>query len=68
MQVFNEILTVIGRDRLPSLEDRPRTPLVEAVVMETHRITALAFIGIPREVARDTTLGKFFLPKVKLKA
>jgi len=59
-----EIQAQIGNDRLPSLEDRPNTPLLEAIVMETHRISALSFMGIPREVSRDITVGDFLLPRV----
>ena len=63
-KVVAEIQKVIGQDRLPSLEDRPNTPLVEAVVMETHRITGLSYAGIPRKASKDTMLGEFFIPKV----
>ena len=63
-RAVDEILAVVGKDRFPSLEDKPQTPLIEAIVLETHRITALAYLGIPREVVKDTTLGEFFLPKV----
>jgi hypothetical protein len=60
-----EIQKVVGKNRLPSLEYRPEMPLVEAIVMETHRMSALAYSGIPRQVVKDTTLGEFFLPKVR---
>lgn len=60
-----EIQTVIGNDRFPSLDDRPNTPLIEAIVMETHRISALAYNGIPRVANQDTTVGEYFIPKVK---
>ncbi len=63
-RAVDQFLAVVGKDRFPSLEDKPQTPLIEAIVLETHRITALAYVGIPREVVKDTTLGKFFLPKV----
>jgi cytochrome P450 len=63
-RAVEEILAVVGKDRLPSLLDRPRTPLVEAIVMETHRLSGLSFFGIPRGVTKDTTLGEYFLPKV----
>jgi hypothetical protein len=59
-----EIQTVIGCNRFPSLEDRPNTPLVEAIIMEIHRMCAQTYIGIPREVSKDTTLGKYFIPRV----
>ena len=63
-KAFNEIIHKVGHDRLPSLEDRSGTPLVEAIVMETHRMCSLAFSGIPRLVTKDTKLGEYFLPKV----
>jgi hypothetical protein len=63
-KAVEEIATKIGHHRLPSLKDRPETPLIEAIVMETHRISALAFSGIPRLVTKDTKLGDYFLPKV----
>jgi cytochrome P450 len=65
-RVVAEIQAVVGQDRLPSLEDRPRTPLTEAVVLETHRMTGLAFSGIPRVVSKDTNLGGYFIPKVRI--
>lgn len=63
-KAVEEIKAIVGHHRLPSLEDRPETPYVEAIVMETHRMSALAFSGIPRLVTKDTKLGDFFLPKV----
>ena len=59
-----EILAIVGKDRMPSLEDRKNTPLVEAIVAEVHRISALAFMGIPRVISEDTTVGGYELPKV----
>ena len=59
-----EIDEMVGKDRLPSLEDQHNTPYIRALVMEIHRIISMAYLGIPREVSRDTTVGKFFIPKV----
>ena len=59
-----EVLAVVGKDRLPSLDDRKNTPLVEAIVTEVHRINALAFMGIPRATSEDTIVGGFCIPKV----
>ena len=36
-----EILSVVGRDRLPSFEDRDRLPYVEAVCKEVMRYHAV---------------------------
>lgn len=38
-----EIDAVIGRDRLPTFDDRPNLPYVEGVVQETFRSVNLPF-------------------------
>jgi cytochrome P450 len=63
-RAIEEIERVVGFDRLPSLEDKPNTPYLEAIVCETHRIVSLAFAGIPRLVTKDTSLGGYFIEKV----
>jgi hypothetical protein len=41
-----EIDAVIGRDRPPSFEDRPRLPYVEAILMEVLRWKPIAPQGL----------------------
>jgi len=44
-----ELDSVIGRDRLPTFEDRPRLPFVDAVCKETLRWRPLAPLsGFPQ--------------------
>jgi cytochrome P450 len=40
-----ELDTVIGRERLPTLEDRPRLPFVDAVCKEAARMRPAAPLG-----------------------
>jgi len=62
-KIQEEVDTVIGRDTLPSYEDRSKLPYLEAVVHETQRIVGLAFAGIPRESKRAIKLGGYDIPK-----
>jgi cytochrome P450 len=41
----DEIDSVIGRDRLPTFEDRPRLPFIDAVCKETLRWSPIAPVG-----------------------
>lgn len=59
----NEIDTVIGQDREPSLQDKPDLPYLEAIVQEVHRISALGYLGVPRITGKDTQLGGYDIPK-----
>lgn len=62
-KVQQEIDSVIGRNRAPSMDDKPNLPYLEAVVHETQRIVGLAFQGIPRVARRNLKLGGYDIPK-----
>ncbi|XP_069696212.1 methyl farnesoate epoxidase-like [Periplaneta americana] len=62
-KVQRELDAVIGRDRRPSLEDRPRLPYVEAVLAELMRVSSTAPIAAPHRAERDTQLNGYFIPK-----
>ena len=53
-QVQEELLTVVGKDRLPKLTDQPYLPYTCAVVMETHRMASVFPFLIPHTVREDT--------------
>ena len=40
-----EINTVVGADRLPNFDDRQNLPYIEAILMETLRMYAVAPLG-----------------------
>ncbi|EDO29696.1 predicted protein, partial [Nematostella vectensis] len=62
-QIQQEMDKVVGRDRMPSLTDRPRLPLIQAALMETLRAGNIADEAIPHYTLKDTTLCGYRVPK-----
>ncbi|KAG2069074.1 cytochrome P450 [Suillus decipiens] len=58
-----EIDSVIGKDRLPTFEDRASLPYVESVLRETLRWQPVAPLGIPRATSSDDVYDGYFIPK-----
>ncbi|KAL6246440.1 hypothetical protein RBB50_006676 [Rhinocladiella similis] len=58
-----EIDRVVGRDRLPSLADRPMLPYLDYIVEETTRWRPLSPIGIPHKSLQDDIYNEMFIPK-----
>ncbi|KAI7815647.1 cytochrome p450 [Rhyzopertha dominica] len=58
-----EIDSVVGRDRQPTLDDRAKMPYVEAVVLESLRMFMGRAFGVPHRALKDTTLAGYFIPK-----
>lgn len=61
--IQNEIDTVVGRNRLPTLNDRPKLPYMEASLRELMRIVTIFTLGIAHRATEDTHLGGYFIPK-----
>lgn len=59
----SEIDNVVGRERLPVLEDRKNLHYLEAVIAETHRFCTVAYLSLPHKATRDSTLNGFHIPK-----
>ncbi|XP_039286576.1 probable cytochrome P450 303a1 [Nilaparvata lugens] len=62
-KAYEEIVRVIGRDRLPLLSDRPNMPYVEAIVLESLRMFMGRAVAIPHRALRDTKLMGYTIPK-----
>ncbi|KAK5640553.1 hypothetical protein RI129_011364 [Pyrocoelia pectoralis] len=58
-----EIDRVIGRDRLPTLNDRPNLQYVECVVLESLRMFGAKAFIIPHRAAKDAYLNGYLIPK-----
>ncbi|KAM6490937.1 Cytochrome P450 [Amanita muscaria] len=58
-----EIDNVVGSYRLPSYEDRPSLPYVEALYREVHRWRPVLPNGAPRATVRDDVYKGYFIPK-----
>uniref|UniRef100_A0A1Q3FRW9 Putative cytochrome p450 n=1 Tax=Culex tarsalis TaxID=7177 RepID=A0A1Q3FRW9_CULTA len=62
-KVQQEIDTVVGRGRLPTLDDRCQMPYTEATLREELRIDTLVPSGVAHVALEDTTLRGFNIPK-----
>ncbi|KAJ8277546.1 hypothetical protein GJAV_G00076460 [Gymnothorax javanicus] len=62
-KVQDEINSVIGQSRQPTLADRANMPYTEAVIHEIQRMGDVLPLGFPRMTSKDTMLGEHFIPK-----
>jgi cytochrome P450 len=58
-----EIDSAIGRDRLPTFEDRPSLPYIDAIVRETFRWQPVVPLGVPHAATSDDVYDGYFIPK-----
>jgi cytochrome P450 len=65
-RVQDEIDRVVGTDRLPTYEDRPSLPMVEAVVRETLRWRPVLPLGVPHTTIKEDIYKGYYIPKGKL--
>ncbi|XP_033308798.1 probable cytochrome P450 303a1 [Bombus bifarius] len=62
-KAHEEIDRVIGRNRLPTLEDRTRMTYMNAIVLESLRFFAGRTLNVPHRAQRDTTILGHTIPK-----
>ncbi|KAG1896663.1 cytochrome P450, partial [Suillus fuscotomentosus] len=59
----SKIDSVVGKDRLPTFEDRASLPYLDAVLRETFRWQPISPLGIPHATSSDDTYDGYFIPK-----
>lgn len=58
-----EIDNVIGKNRVPNVEDRPMLPYVEALIFEIFRYSALVPLALPHETSEEVQIEDYVIPK-----
>ncbi|GAB6020876.1 Cytochrome P450 2 sub R member 1, variant 2 [Chamberlinius hualienensis] len=58
-----ELDSVVGRNRLPNLDDFSRLPYIEAVIMEIHRLANVAPLSVPHRCNQTTEICNVIIPK-----
>jgi cytochrome P450 len=58
-----ELDVVVGRDKLPTFDDRPRLPYIEAFCKEVMRWVMVTPTGVAHTSTRDDVYKGFFIPK-----
>lgn len=59
----DELDRVVGRDRLPTLEDEINLPFCHAIIKETERCHNPFWLGTPHVASNDFTYKDKFIPK-----
>ncbi|XP_049946241.1 probable cytochrome P450 304a1 [Schistocerca serialis cubense] len=62
-KVQDELDAVVGRGRLPTLDDRPNLPYTEATLREAMRIRTLTPLSVFHKATEDTTLQGYSVPR-----
>jgi len=58
-----EIDSVVGSGRLPTLQDRPSLPYLECVMSEVLRMSVGVPLGLPHRLMEDDVYKGMFIPK-----
>jgi len=58
-----EIDSVLGRNRLPDLSDRPNMPYIEAIYRELLRSRPPVPMSFPHRLMEDDYYKEYFIPK-----
>ncbi|PKS09030.1 hypothetical protein jhhlp_003643 [Lomentospora prolificans] len=56
--------SVLGPDRLPDFDDRPRLPYIDLILQEVFRWAPLAPLGIPHKSLEDDIYKGMLIPRV----
>ncbi|KAJ8482321.1 hypothetical protein ONZ51_g5440 [Trametes cubensis] len=61
-RAFQELVSVIGNDRLPTAEDQPALPFIDCLIQEVHRIGAVVPL-MPHSNWKDDEYLGYHIPK-----
>ncbi|KAJ8088580.1 hypothetical protein PM082_013823 [Marasmius tenuissimus] len=62
-RAYEEIISVVGADTLPDLNDRESLPYVECIVQEVLRWGPILPLGVPHRAINDDIYNGHYIPK-----
>lgn len=62
-KAHEEIDRVVGRDRFPTLTDRPKMPYIQAIVLESLRMFMGRTLNVPHRALKNTSIMGHKIPK-----
>ncbi|KAM5145604.1 uncharacterized protein ACMZJ9_012963 [Mantella aurantiaca] len=62
-KLYEEIDHVIGRERVPKLDDRAHMPFTQALLSEIQRFCDVLPLNLPHMVSKDTEFRGYVIPK-----
>ena len=62
-RIYEEIIRVVGKNRLPSLNDKTKMPYTEAVIMEALRLANVIPIIMPHNFLEECEFEGYKIPK-----
>ncbi|KAG8228074.1 hypothetical protein J437_LFUL009046 [Ladona fulva] len=62
-KLHEELDRVVGKDRVPTIEDRPNLPYLNATLMEIRRCCNVGSLTLPHRCTKDTMFRGYFIPK-----
>ncbi|KAE8739047.1 Cytochrome P450 CYP304 [Frankliniella occidentalis] len=62
-RAHREIVAVVGRGRLPNLDDRASLPYTEAILREVLRLETNTVLSVTHRCTEDTFFRGYFVPK-----
>ncbi|XP_064082744.1 cytochrome P450 18a1-like [Macrobrachium nipponense] len=62
-KVQAELDSIVGRSRMPTLDDQQHMPYTEATICEVLRRSSIVPLGTSHATSRETTLGEYTIPK-----
>ncbi|EPQ52446.1 cytochrome P450 [Gloeophyllum trabeum ATCC 11539] len=58
-----EMDLVVGKDRLPTFEDREHLPYLQCIILESMRWGSTTPVGVPHRLCQDDVYNGYHLPK-----
>ena len=63
LEIQSEIDAVVGKDRLPTLNDRENLPVLNAALYEVLRMSCVVPVSLPHSTTQDIQLREYNIPK-----